>query len=130
MVTDPISDMLIQIKNASKVGKESVTLPFSNIKMEIAQLLIKEGYLTGAVKKGKKNKKYLSCDIAYVGGSPKIDQVKRISKPSRRIYRKSKEIKSVRQGEGLLVMTTPKGLLTGQEAREQGVGGEVLFMLW
>jgi len=130
MTTDPISDFLIQIKNASRVGKEAVVLPCSKLKMEIANLLEKEGYLKNIVKKGKKVKKYLYCEIVYNGKEPRLKDVKRISKSSKRVYIKSNELVAVRQGYGLAIVSTPKGLMTGKEARQQKIGGEHLFNIW
>lgn len=129
-MTDPISDFLIQIKNASRVGKEAVVVPCSNLKLEIAGLLEREGFLKNVAKKGKKVKKYLYCEIVYNGKEPKFKDVVRVSKPSKRVYVKSGEVVSVRQGYGLAVISTPKGLLTGKEARKQKVGGELLFEIW
>lgn len=129
--TDPIADMIIQIKNASMVGKPSVTVPFSNIKMEIAKVLWKTGYLSSVVKKGKKVKKVLVCDVAYdVSGKAKLNDVLRVSKPSRRVYGGVKDLRPVKQGFGICVLSTPKGILTDKEAKEQGVGGEILFKAW
>ena len=131
MTTDPISDMLIQIKNATMVKKPSVSIPFSNVKMEIAKVLLKEGYLKSAVKKGKKIKKVLACDLVYGDGNEsKIHDVTRISKLSCRVYIGVKELRPVRQGTGLMVLSTPKGIMTSQEAKEANVGGEVLFKIW
>lgn len=130
MVTDPIADMLTQLKNASRAGKESVVLPSSNLKYEIAKVLEREGYLKSIARRGKKVKKYLYCELAYEGKAPKINEVKRISKPSRRVYIKSSELKPVRQGYGLAVISTPAGLKTEREAKKEKVGGEILFTLW
>jgi len=130
MVTDPIADMLIQLKNASRAGKESVVLPGSNLKYEIAKVLEREGYLKAVARRGKKVKKYLYCELSYEGKAPKINDVKRISKPSRRVYVKASELKPVRQGFGLAVISTPAGLKTAKEARKEKVGGEILFTLW
>ncbi|MCX6713369.1 MAG: 30S ribosomal protein S8 [Candidatus Vogelbacteria bacterium] len=128
---DPISDMLIQIKNAALVGKPAVALPFSNLKHEIAKVLQKEGYLKSVVKKGKKVKKLLACDLAYgENGKAKVTDVSRVSKSSRRVYVGVKEIRSVRQGSGSMVLSTPKGIMTDKEAKLAGVGGEVLFKIW
>ena len=128
---DPISDMLIQIKNASMVGKPSIALPFSNLKMEIAKVLQREGYLKTAVKKGKKVKKILACDLVYgEAGKPKLVDLARVSKPSRRVYIGVKELRPVRQGQGLMVLSTPKGIMTDKEAKEAKMGGEVLFKIW
>ena len=105
---DPISDMLIQIKNAALVGKPAITVPFSNLKMEIAKVLQKEGYLKSAVKKGKKVKKVLACDLSYnETGKARFGDVKRISKPSRRVYIGVKEIHPVKQGIGSMIISTP-----------------------
>ncbi len=131
MTTDPISDMLIQLKNATLVRKPAVTIPFSNVKMEIAKVLLREGYLKSAVKKGKKVKKVLACDLVYgEDNEPKIHDVTRVSKLSCRVYIGVKELKPVRQGTGLMVLSTPKGIMTSQEAKEANVGGEVLFKIW
>ncbi|HYC83308.1 MAG TPA: 30S ribosomal protein S8 [Candidatus Paceibacterota bacterium] len=130
MVTDPISDMLVQLKNAAMVGKPSVIVPLSNVKMEIAKVLLENGYLSDVSKRGKKNRKFLQCDLAYVGGKSRLTEVKRMSKPSRRIYQGVADIRSVRQGMGLAVLSTPKGILADKQAKEQNVGGELLFMIW
>lgn len=130
MITDPISDFLIQLKNASRVGKESVVVPSSKLKLEIANLLEREGYLKNVAQKGKKVKKYLYCVIVYNGKEAKLKDVSRVSKPSRRIYVKTAELKPVRQGYGLAVVSTPRGVMTEKEAKQQKVGGEHLFNIW
>lgn len=131
MTTDPISDMLIQIKNATMVKKPAVSVPFSNIKMEIAKVLQREGYIKSTVKKGKKVKKVLACDLVYSEkGESKITDVLRVSKLSRRVYIGVKELRPVRQGSGLMVISTPKGIMTDKEAKAANVGGEVLFKIW
>jgi len=131
MTTDPISDMLIQIKNAMMVKKPSVSIPFSNLKLEIAKVLQREGYLKTAVKKGKKIKKVLVCDLAYgEDGVSKFHNVARVSKLSCRVYTGVKDLKPFRQGYGLLVLSTPKGIMTNKDAKLANVGGEVLFKIW
>lgn len=130
MTTDPISDMIISLKNGAMVKKPVVTIPYSNLKMAIAELLVKEGILTAVNKKGKKVKKYIQCDLAYVGGLPKFSQVRRVSKPSCRVYKGVADLHPVRQGRGLAVITTPKGIMTEKEAKLAKVGGEILFTLW
>lgn len=131
MTTDPISDMLIQIKNATMVKKPAVSIPFSNVKMEIAKVLQREGYLKSAVKKGKKIKKVLTCDLVYgENNESKIHDVARISKLSCRVYIGVKDLRPVRQDSGLMVLSTPKGIMTNKEAKEANVGGEVLFKIW
>ena len=124
--------MLIQIKNAGTAGKESVSIPHSKVKLAIAQVLLLEGYVASLNKKGKKDEKAKVIDVGvmYKNGEAKIKGVQRISKPSRRVYLGVKEVYPVRQGFGLLVLSTPKGILTGKEARKEKVGGEVLFKVW
>lgn len=129
-MTDPIADMLICIKNASLKSKPSTVVPHSKLKQEIANILIKQGYLKSAEVKGKRVKKYLELTIAYNAGVPKYNDVQRVSKSSRRVYMGAKEIRSVREGRGFSVVSTPKGLLTDKEARKEKVGGEVLFKVW
>lgn len=127
---DPISDMLIRIKNGGIAGKDIVEMPFSNVKEAIAKVLFAEGYLTSYAKKGKKVQKTLEVGIAYEGKSPRVSEVDRMSKPSRRFYLGADEIKPVKNGFGLMVMSTPKGIMTGTEAKKGRVGGEALFRIW
>lgn len=127
---DPIADMLIRIKNGGIAGKEIVEMPFSAFKEAIAKVLFAEGYLTSYAKKGKKVQKTLEVGIVYDGKKPRVSDVQRMSKPSRRYYLKADEISTVKNGYGLLVMSTPKGVMTGDEARKGQVGGEVLFKIW
>ncbi len=127
---DTISNMLIQIKNAGMAGLPSVLVPYSNFKFEIADLLQKEGYVTSVEKKGKKVKKYIEIVVAYKDKSPRINDLKRISKPSRRVYMGAKDIKPVRNGYGISVLSTPKGVMTDKLAKKEHVGGEILFRIW
>ena len=127
---DPIADMLIRIKNGGKAGKDIVEMPFSNVKEAIAKVLFAEGYLTSYAKKGKKVQKTLEVGIAYEGKTPRVSDVARMSKPSRRFYLGVEDIKPVKNGFGLMVMSTPKGIMTGAEAKKGRVGGEALFKIW
>ena len=127
---DQISNMLIMMKNASLAGKESVVLPYSNMKHAIAECLKKEGYINSVTKKVKKDHPVLEVELVYVDKKPKIAEVERISKQSRRVYFGVKDIHSVRNGSGLLVLSTPKGILGGKDAKREQVGGEALFRLW
>ncbi len=131
---DPIADMLIQIKNAGNAGKESVLIPYSKIKFGIATLLLREGYVSSVInknnKKGKKEYRFIEVGIARKNAKPKIQGVSRMSKLSRRFYMGFRDVKPVRQGYGDLILSTPKGLLTGKDARKQKIGGEVLFKIW
>lgn len=127
---DPIANMIVSIKNAGEAGLKSVVVPYSNLKHEIGTLLVKEGYLESVAKKGKKAVKSIELTISYKDKKPKINGVERISKISRRVYVKSKDIKPVRQGYGIIVVSTPKGIMTGKEARRGNLGGEAMFKIW
>ena len=127
---DPISNMLIQMKNAGLSGHEHVLVPHSKVKLSIAELLKKEGYIRDVNPETKKSRQYL--DIALISNKrvPRIQGVKRISKPSKRIYKKNSEIRPVKNGYGLLVVSTPAGIMSGLEAKRARLGGEALFIIW
>jgi small subunit ribosomal protein S8 len=127
---DQIANMINMIKNSGLAERESVIVPFSKIKHSIAECLVKEGFLKSVAKKTKKGLPVLELELMYIDGEPKVLGVERVSKSSRRIYKGVKDIKSTRNGFGLMVLTTPKGILTDKEARKEMVGGEVLFKLW
>ncbi len=127
---DPISNMIVMIKNASDSRKESVVFPYSKIKLAILDLLQKEGFIKSFGKKGKKVVKFIEVGLLYAGKEPRINGVKRVSKTSKRVYIGSKEIKKVKNGLGSLIMSTPKGIMTDKMAREAKVGGEALFEIW
>ena len=131
MVTDPIADFIIRLKNAGAVKKTSVSVPFSMLKMAVAEKLKDAGYVKAVEKKGKKVRKTLDVVLEYSeAGSHKIVGVKRISKPGRRVYKSVREIRPVRYGHGALILSTPKGIMTDTEARQEKVGGEALFEIW
>ena len=127
---DSISNMIIIMKNGSLAGLESVTFPYSKMKNAIGECLKKAGYISDVSKKVKKGIPVLEVKSVYVDKKPKITEVERISKQSRRVYFGMKDIHSVRNGTGLLVLSTPKGILSGKEARKEQVGGEALFRVW
>jgi len=128
---DHIADMITRIKNAGDVGKESLVFPYSKIKFDICLVLEKEGYLKSVVKKGKKVAKFIEAELVYeTDGSPKVQGVERMSKLSRRMYKKAKDLRPVKSGTALLILTTPKGIVTNKEAKKENVGGEVLFKIW
>jgi small subunit ribosomal protein S8 len=127
---DSISNMIISIKNAGLVNKPSVFIPYSKVKNAIALCLMKEGYVSSVSKKVRDGKPVIEIGLIYVNNKPKIQEVDRMSKQSRRVYLGMKDIHSVRNGSGLLVLSTPKGILSGKEARKEQVGGEALFKLW
>ncbi len=127
---DPIAQMLTNLKNAALARQTEVVVPFSKVKMALAEILVKAGYLAEAVKKGKKSRHFIYCTLAYEGATPKLQEVKRVSKLSKRVYAGFDEIHPVRQGRGLAIISTPRGLLTDKEARAARVGGEVLCQVW
>jgi len=127
---DPLSDMLIKIKNAGNAGKNSVTIPCSKLKLAIVNLLLREGYVASVNKRGRKEKKIIDIDILYENKKPKIKGLSRVSKVSRRIYLGTKDIRPVRQKHGDLILSTPLGILTGKDAKRKKVGGEALFKIW
>ncbi len=130
MVTDPIADMIIQLKNAGLAKRPAATFPASELKLAIAEKLKQVGYLKAVTKRGKKVKKSIEAELIYKGTEPKIINVKRMSRPSQRVYHRVHQIRSVRQGHGLAIYSTPLGILTDKEAREAKVGGEILFQIW
>ena len=128
---DPIADMIVRIKNASDSKKESVVFPYSKLKLAISDCLQKDGFIKSFGKKGKKVVKFIEVGLLYgEDGEAKISGVKRVSKSSKRVYKSAKDIKKVRSGFGTLVMSTPRGIMSGKKSKEQGVGGEALFEIW
>jgi len=124
---DPIADMLTSIRNAQAARKETVSVPYSKIKMEIAKVLAKEKFIKEADHKGKKINKMIDIVLNYDSlNRPTITNLKRVSKPSRRIYSPYSKIKKIRQGFGSQILSTPKGILSGKEARREKIGGEVI----
>lgn len=130
MVNDPISDLIIRIKNAGMVKKTEVALPYSKLKHAVADTMVKAGFLTKAEKHGKSVQKELIVTLKYNERGHVIHDVKRISKPGRRLYVKAADIHSFKYGKGSLILSTPKGIFTDKEARAANVGGEQLFTIW
>lgn len=122
--------MLTHIKNAGNAGRHSVVVGYSKLKHDIANVLKEEGYVKGVDKKSRGAKPFLAIDLYVENRIPKVKGLKRLSKPSKRIYKKASDIRSVRQGYGLLVLSTPKGVMSGYKAKKEGVGGEALFSIW
>ena len=126
-MTDPITDMLNRIRNAQAVSHKTVTIPFSKIKLEIAKILEKQGFITGLEKKGRTTKKTIEVTLKY----PSVMLgLRRVSRPGQRIYAGSKEIRSSKGKYGLVIVSTPKGLMTGGDARKNNLGGEVICEIW
>ena len=129
-MTDPISDMINRILNAQAVLHPTVSVPFSNFKYEIAKILEKEKFLDKIEEKGKKVKRAIEITLKYENKIPAISGLKRVSKPGQRIYAEAKEIKKIKGGYGLAIISTPKGLMTNKEARKRKLGGEIILEVW
>jgi len=127
---DQIANMMNMIKNAGRVGRETVAVPYSKLKLAILDCLLKEGYIASVSKKTKKGTPTLEIGLLYVDGKPKITETERISKLSCRVYKGVRDIRPTRNGFGLMLLSTPKGILTDKQARKEMVGGEALFKLW
>ena len=126
-MTDPIADMLIRIKNASMVNHQFVEIPYSNLKHRLANVLLEEELVKGVEKKQSKENKMLKLTLKYKDKEPAFKAMFRVSKPGRRVYMPSKELKSRR---GILVVSTPKGLMTSRDAKRKNVGGEVMVEIY
>lgn len=134
VTNDPVADMLTRIRNALVRGKPEVIVPKSTIKLEIARILKEEGYIEDFTVGDESPAPLIKVQLKYFGTRrdrrPVITQLRRISKPGRRVYRKRKELPIVLSGTGIAIVTTPKGVMTAQQARRDGVGGEVLCYVW
>ena len=136
MINDPIADMLTRIRNAMMAGHADVAMPSSNIKKEIARILKEEGFIEDfSVNEGEKaSQATLQIKIKYAGErrsrKPVITGIERVSRPGRRVYTRHDEIPWVLSGMGISILSTPKGVMTGQRARQEGVGGEILCKVW
>ena len=131
MMTDPIADMLTRLRNASTAGHASVVMPASKLKIEIARVLREEGYIRGFDVQEDKGKRSLRVQLRYGGKKqPLLLGLRRVSRPGLRVYRRRSELPRVYGGVGTAIMSTPRGVMTGEHARRLGVGGEVLCHVW
>lgn len=128
-LSDPIADMLTRVRNASRAGKFEVSMPSSKMKAAIAETLRDNGYVADFRVEGD-TKKELTIELKYQGGQPVIEDLERVSKPSRRVYAGSDKLPRVLDGLGIAIISTSKGVLTDRAAREQKLGGEVLCYVW
>lgn len=126
MMTDPISDMLTRIRNASIIGKHNVDVPMSKMKFALAKVFEKEGYISSVEIIDGVKCKQIRMQLKYENKQPKITAIKRVSKPGRRIYVQTTGIHTVRSGYGISIISTPNGLMTNIEARKRRLGGEVI----
>ena len=129
--TDPIADMLTRIRNANSAKHKTVDIPASKIKTSIAEILFKEGYIKEFELINNENQGIVRITLKYdENGTRVIDGIKRISKPGLRVYANKEELPKVLNGLGIAIISTSKGLKTDKEAREAGIGGEVLAYIW
>ena len=125
-LTDPLGDMLTRIRNGQRAKKDSVTTPASKLRANVLEVLKREGYIRGYSQEDVAGHAGLRVELKYFEGQPAIKHVARVSKPGRRVYSGSSELPRVRNGLGIVIVSTPKGVLSDAEARDQNVGGEVL----
>jgi len=125
-LTDPLGDMLTRIRNGQTARKDSVTTPASKLRARVLDVLQREGYIRGYSEEALGKHPGIRIELKYFEGEPAIKHVARVSKPGRRVYSGSKELPIVRNGLGITIVSTPRGVLSDTEAREQNVGGEVL----
>lgn len=131
MMTDPIADMLTRIRNGNMAKHESVTVPASKMKTEIARIMLDEGFIKSydVMEDGKQG--IIKIDLKYTNNDERIiSGLKRISKPGLKVYAKAQELPKVLGGLGIAIVSTSKGILTDKEARKLGVGGEVICYIW
>ena len=130
VTTDPIADMLTRIRNANQQKHETVSIPYSNLKNDLANILKNEGFVTDFVVNEEGNHKNIVITLKYKGNERVITGLKRVSKPGLRQYAKVNEIPKVLNGLGIVVLSTSQGLMTDKEARANNIGGEVLAYIW
>lgn len=123
---DPIGDALIRIKNGYQVGKQTVDVSFSKLILRLMEVLEKEGYIGKVQKKDR----VITVELKYKDRKPVLTDVRRVSKPSLRVYRGFKDLPTVLNGLGVAIISTPKGLMTDKQARKLKIGGEVLALIW
>ena len=125
-VTDPLGDLLTRIRNGQRARKDSVLSPASKLRVRVLDVLQREGYIRGYSEEDMGPAKGVRIELKYFEGQPAIKHVARVSKPGRRVYSASKELPRVRNGLGITIVSTPRGVLSDAEAREHNVGGEIL----
>lgn len=128
--TDPIADMLTRIRNAQAVEKADVAIPYSNMKLALADVLKGGGFINDFEKIVFDNKSLIKVSLKYTGGKPRISGISRVSKPGSRVYSKYKNLHSFLHGTGIYIISTPKGLMSDKEARKNKIGGEIICSIW
>ena len=125
-MTDPLGDMLTRIRNGQQARKDSILTPASKLRSNVLDVLQREGYIRGYFEEAVAGQKGLRIELKYFEGQPAIQHLARVSKPGRRVYSGSAELPRIRNGLGMTIVSTPRGVLSDAEARDQNVGGEVL----
>jgi len=130
-LSDPVGDLLTRIRNGQRAGKATITTPASGLRENLLRVLEREGYIRGferyEVRQGIEE---LRVDLKYNEGSPVINKIERVSKPGRRVYAKIKDLQKVYNGLGISILSTPRGVMSDQEARQANVGGEILCQVF
>lgn len=125
-VNDPIGDLITRIRNAQLRGRSKVLTPSSTLRARVLNVLVDEGYIRGFSEVEKDGRKEIEIELKYFEGAPAIHEIQRVSKPGRRVYSSIKDLRLVRNGLGISILSTPKGVMSDAAARAQNVGGEVL----
>ena len=125
--TDPIADMLTRIRNAQAVHKEEVSMPHSSVKESVAKILKSNGYISSIDVKKDGFRKEMTIVLTEIGT---INEIKRVSKPGRRVYAKVKDIPTIKQGRGIVILSTSKGVMAGSDAKKQQLGGEIICQVY
>ena len=129
-INDPLGDMITRIRNAAMRGRSSVNTPSSKLRARVLDVLIEEGYIRSYAEVEKDGHKELEIQLKYFEGAPVISEIARVSKPGRRVYSSIKDLGLVRNGLGISILSTPKGVMSDAAARTQNVGGEVLCRVY
>lgn len=129
-MTDPIADLLTRIRNAVAAGHPNLKLPASKTKRRIAEILKQEGYISECEFDAQGPQGVLAIELKWASGTAAIEGIKRVSRPGQRCYAKSGDIPKVRNGLGIMIVSTPKGMMTDRAARKAGVGGELICSVW
>lgn len=125
-MNDPVGDLLTRIRNAQRRGRATVQSPSSKLRVNVLEVLQREGYIRGFMEVEKDGRKELDIELKYYDGTPVISEIRRVSKPGRRVYSAVRDIPLVRNGLGIAILSTPKGVMSDNDARTQNVGGEIL----
>jgi small subunit ribosomal protein S8 len=128
-VSDPLADLITRIRNGQRAGKTEVTMPASSLKLSVCRVLQREGYIEGVEVTGDSKKPELNISLKYYKGQPVITDLQKVSKPGRRVYRSRDRLPAVLGGYGVAIISTSKGIMTDQEARDLGHGGEILCVV-